>query len=88
MLIGRVRVFVDNLRWLSTLLINTLLPELFFVDNLRWLSTLLINTLLPEFLQLNAEFNLYSWIVLRLNYPFFSRFRIVTCELVVHEFCR
>ena len=42
MLIGRVRVFVDNLRWLSTLLINTLLPEL---------------------LQLNAEFNLYSWIV-------------------------
>ena len=62
MLIGRVRVFVDNLRWLSTLLINTLLPELFFVDNLRWLSTLLINTLLPELLQLNAEFNLYSWI--------------------------
>ena len=72
MLIGRVRVFVDNLRWLSTLLINTLLPEL---------------------LQLNVEFNLYSWIryatiVLGLNYPFFSRFRIVTCELVVHEFCR
>ena len=34
----------------------------FFVDNLRWLSTLLINTLLSELLQLNVEFNLYSWI--------------------------
>ena len=74
MLIGRVRVFVDKLRWLSTLLINTLLPEL---------------------LQLNAEFNLYSRIVdkvchncLEIELSLFSRFRIVTCELVVYEFCR
>ena len=43
MLIGRIRFFVDNLRWLSTLI-------------------LLINTLLSELLQLNVEFNLYSWI--------------------------
>ena len=28
MLIGRIRFFVDNLRWLSTLLMNTLLSEL------------------------------------------------------------
>ena len=35
---------------------------LVFVDNLRWLSTFLINTLLSELLQLNVEFNLYSWI--------------------------
>ena len=46
----------------------------FFVDNLRWLSILLINTLLSELLQLNVEFNLYSWIERRARHSLDTKY--------------